>query len=64
MSIGEPWQREPDGVWMVPARIEAEDTVGFAWQELTPDHPLYEEWMSYIRKLWARDLTGTAGPPV
>lgn len=54
MSNMEPWQRVEDGVWMVPTRVEGDGVVGTAWRELTPDHPMYEEWTAYIRSLWAR----------
>ena len=53
MSIGEPYQNS-DGTWMVPTRAENADgtAVGFGWAELTPEHPMYEEWMQYIRRQW------------
>lgn len=61
MSIGQPWQDE-DGRWMVPTRVEAGGTVGFAWVELTPDHPLYQEWREYIQNqatdAWAKRVAG------
>lgn len=64
MSIGQPWQDE-DGQWMVPTRVEADDTVGFAWVELTPDHPMYDEWRGYIQArttdAWATRVSGTLG---
>jgi len=56
----EPWKRE-DGTWMVPARVESEDgqTIGHGWQELTPDHPQYRDWVQYIAQMgdgWARRI--------
>lgn len=62
MSIGEPWRRE-DGQWMIPGRVEGDNVEGFKWVELTPAHPMYDEWMAYIRTMWAHDLSGTVAPP-
>jgi|KBSSwiStaDraftv2_1062776.scaffolds.fasta_scaffold63688_2 hypothetical protein len=60
MSVGEPWQ-DKNGQWMVPTRVEGGDgddarVVGMGWAPLTPDHPLYEQWLQYIRAGWAREV--------
>lgn len=57
MSIGEPYQDE-NGKWMVPARAENEDgsAVGFGWDELTEDNPMYAEWVEYIAGRWAQSV--------
>jgi hypothetical protein len=60
MAVGEPWQ-DKNGQWMVPTRVEGTDgdgvgVVGMGWAPLTPDHPLYEEWLRYIRTGWVREI--------
>lgn len=40
-----------DGVWMVPTESydKEHEIRASGYRELTPDHPMYDEWTQYLR---------------
>lgn len=45
-------QRLPNGNLLIPVAVETDDVIGDVLIEVTPDDPLYKEWLPYLDTDW------------